>query len=203
MRMHGLIVAIVLAMVLADVPSACAQTSSAMRLADLVAQAERRNPQVAAAQQAVVAADARVLLVRAGRGPVITVSAAPGVSGGTSSQTAEGEGIAARNAVDQTKAALDVAVGLTPTSPIAVAAPPPIPRLTVSAPQLAARIEQRPEVRRAQADAAGAGTLLEVTGALTSLVQAGVTMARAEFDELAAVVSLRYALGRPVVEGAI
>lgn len=51
--------------------------------------------------------------------------------------------------------------------------------------------------------AAGAGPFLEVVDAQTALVSAEVTLARAEFDELAAVMSLRYALGRPIVDGAI
>jgi outer membrane protein TolC len=51
--------------------------------------------------------------------------------------------------------------------------------------------------------AAGAGPFLEVVDAQTALVTAEVTLARAEFDELAAVLSLRYALGRSLVDGAI
>lgn len=51
--------------------------------------------------------------------------------------------------------------------------------------------------------AAGAGPFLEVVDAQTALVAAEVTLARAEFDELAGVLSLRYALGRSVVDGAI
>lgn len=51
--------------------------------------------------------------------------------------------------------------------------------------------------------AAGAGPFLEVVDAQTALVAAEVTLARAEFDELAGVLSLRYALGRSLVDGAI
>jgi outer membrane protein len=51
--------------------------------------------------------------------------------------------------------------------------------------------------------AAGAATILEVIDAQTALVQAQVTLDNAQFDELAGVVSLRYALGRSVVDGAI
>ncbi len=51
--------------------------------------------------------------------------------------------------------------------------------------------------------AAGAGPFLEVIDAQTALAQAEVTLARAEFDELAAVLALRHALGRSVVDGAI
>ena len=51
--------------------------------------------------------------------------------------------------------------------------------------------------------AAGAGPFLEVIDAQTALVQAEVTLARAEFDELAAVIALRHAIGRSVVNGAI
>ncbi|MCL6553749.1 MAG: TolC family protein, partial [Firmicutes bacterium] len=233
---------------------------------------------------------------------------------------AEGKMIAARNAVDQAKAALNTAIGGPPFSPIAVAPPPPTPRLTVAAAELATLVEQRPEVRRALAQieaaeaglalaqaggglrvtldgrvtqsfnpslqttysvastvslplsdagrvqaqvaaananlaaaragvetarlsaqqqataallgilnararvasaqaqlafaqeslrlaqgryAAGAGPFLEVIDAQTALVQAEVTLAAAQFDELAGVISLRYALGRSVVDGAI
>lgn len=51
--------------------------------------------------------------------------------------------------------------------------------------------------------AAGAATILEVIDAQTALVQAQVTLDNAQFDELAGVVSLRYALGRSVVDGTI
>jgi len=51
--------------------------------------------------------------------------------------------------------------------------------------------------------AAGAATILEVIDAQTALVQAQVTLDGAQFDELAGVVSLRYALGRSVVDGTI
>jgi outer membrane protein len=234
---------------------------------------------------------------------------------------AEGELIAARNAVDQARASLNAAIGFAPTAPIAVAdAPPAVPAVRVAATDLAGLIEQRPDVRRAQADvevaeaavalaqagagsrvtinggvsqgltgttgtsysvtstvslplfdagrvqanvaaananleaararlqtvkvsalqqavaallsiqsararitsaraglafaqeslrlaqgrfAAGAGPLLEVTDAQTVLVQAEVTLATAEYDEVAGVISLRYALGRSVVDGAL
>jgi multidrug efflux system outer membrane protein len=51
--------------------------------------------------------------------------------------------------------------------------------------------------------AAGAGPFLEVIDAQTALVQAEVALATAEYDELSGVISLRYALGRSVVDGAI
>lgn len=51
--------------------------------------------------------------------------------------------------------------------------------------------------------ATGVGRLLEVTTAQTALVQAQVSLDGAQFDELTAVISLRYALGRSVVDGAI
>jgi outer membrane protein TolC len=51
--------------------------------------------------------------------------------------------------------------------------------------------------------AAGAATILEVIDAQTALVQAQVALDNAQFDELAGVVSLRYALGRSVVDGTI
>jgi outer membrane protein TolC len=426
MRGLGLIVAVWLAAVLVQPLPAAAQGPQPLSLADIVTAAQQRNPQVAAAQQAVAAAEAGVRLARSGRGPTVTASVTPSVSGGsTSAQTtqgfgtavsigtsyvlydsgqtahavrqaeanlkaaqaaleatrqdvaqsaalayvtvlrtergvsqseqvvvqnqellrlaesqfragvvprgdvvsaqaalaaAEGELIAAHNAVTQAGAALNVTIGLAPGAPIAVAPPSPMPLLTVGAADLAVLVEQRPEVRRALAEieaaeaalalaqagsglratvngnvseevtptqqatyaigvtaslpvsdagrsqaqgaqatanlaaaqarlqttrlavqqqalsgllsvldararissaragltsaqeslrlaqgryAAGAGTLLEVTGALTALAQANVTLARAEFDELSAVVSLRYALGRSVVDGGI
>ncbi|MGQ0571762.1 MAG: TolC family protein [Armatimonadota bacterium] len=233
---------------------------------------------------------------------------------------AEGELIAARNGIDQSKASLNVTAGLVPMSPIAVAQPQPIPPVTVAAAELAGLVEQRPEIRRGLAEieaaeagvalaqagntlrvtldgratqavapststtyslgptvslpladagrvqaqvteananlaaararietsrlnaqqqavaaylsildarariasaraglvfaqeslrlaqgrfAAGAGPLLEVIDAQTVLVQAEVTLARAEFDEVAGVIALRYALGRSVAVGAI
>ncbi len=51
--------------------------------------------------------------------------------------------------------------------------------------------------------AAGVASILEVINAQTALVQAQVTQSSAEFDQLAGVISLRYALGRSVVDGAI
>jgi outer membrane protein TolC len=233
---------------------------------------------------------------------------------------AEGELIAAQNAVEQTKAVLNAAAGLQPTSAIAVMPAPAAPPLTVAAANLATLVQERPEVKRAQADVevaeaglalaqvsnnlrvtldgratqgfspntqttyslggtlnlpvsdagrqqasiaeataslaaararidasvlsatqqavtafisvldarartasaraglmfaqeslrlaqgrfqAGAGPLLEVIDAQTALVQAEVALARAEFDEVAGVIALRYALGRSVVTGAI
>lgn len=233
---------------------------------------------------------------------------------------AEGELIAARNAVEQAKAALNIAIGFAPMAPIAVAPPLPVPPLTVAAADLPRLVEERPEVKRVLAEieaaeaalalaqagnslrvtltgsatqalapstttsyaitstlslpvadagrqqaqvaeatanlaalrariettrltvqqqavtallsildararivsaraqlafaqeslrlaqgrfAAGAGPLLEVTDAQTVLVLAEVTLARAEYDELAGVISLRYALGRSVVTGQI
>ncbi len=233
---------------------------------------------------------------------------------------AEGDLLAARNAFDQTVAALNVATGQAPFAPMAVAPAPAVPRLTVTPAGLPALVEERPEARRVLAEieaaeaalalaqaggglrmtldgrvahafapttqtiyslgttisfplsdagrvaaqvaeatanlasareriqsvrlalqqqalvaylaildarariasaraglefaqeslrlakgryAAGAGPFLEVVDAQTALVAAEVTLARAEFDELAAVLSLRYALGRSVADGAI
>jgi outer membrane protein len=233
---------------------------------------------------------------------------------------AEGELIAAQNAVEQTRAQLNTVVGNPPLAGLAVAAAPAAPALTITAAALAELVEQRPDVRRAMADVeaaetalalaqagnglrvslsgtvsqgitpnanttyslggavtlpladagrvqaqvaaataslaaartrveaarlnaqqqavsallaildararvvsaraglafaqeslrlaqgrygAGAGPILEVVDAQTALVLAEVTLARAEFDEVAGVVSLRYALGRSVVDGAI
>lgn len=232
----------------------------------------------------------------------------------------EGELLVARNAVDQTKAALNVILGQAPPSPVAVAPAPAVPALTIVPAGLSALAEERPEVRRALAEieaaeaalalaqasrglrmtvdgrgthafaptsqttysvgttisfplsdagrvdaqvaeatatlasvreriqttrltlqqqgfvaylaildararitsaraglafaqeslrlaqgryAAGAGPFIEVVDAQTALVAAEVTLARAEFDELAGVLSLRYALGRSVVDGRI
>jgi outer membrane protein TolC len=42
-----------------------------------------------------------------------------------------------------------------------------------------------------------------VIDAQTALVLAEVTLARAEYDEVAGIISLRYALGRSVVDGAL
>jgi outer membrane protein TolC len=233
---------------------------------------------------------------------------------------AEGDLIAARNAVDQATAGLNTVIGQGPLSTIAAASAPPVPQTTVAQAQLARLVEDRPEIRRAQADidaataavaaaqaggglqvalsggvtqgftptgqtvysigtnvsfplfdggrtsaqvaqaqanlaaakariestrlavqlqavtaltsitsararitsaqaglafaqeslrlsqgryAAGAATILEVIDAQTALVQAQVALDNAQFDELAGVVSLRYALGRSVVDGTI
>ena len=51
--------------------------------------------------------------------------------------------------------------------------------------------------------AAGAGTLIEVTTAQTTLLQAQVNLAAADSDQLAGVINLRYALGRSVVDGVL
>ncbi len=402
-----------------------AQTPRPHVLAELVAMADQRNPAIAAARQSVAAAEARVSLARAGRGPTVTATGSGATAGGGtptstpswSSSTgisasyvvydngqmviavrqaeanlkaaqmaleavrqdvaltvavayvnvlraertvllrqqvlvqsqellrvaegqfragvvpradvvraqsglasAEGELIAARNAVDQAKAVLNVALGQGPAGSIAVAPAPAVPTLTVSQADLVRLIEQRPEVRRVLAEieaaeaalelaraarglratldgratyhfapniqttyslgttlsfpvsdagridsgvaeataglagararvetarlsaqqqalggmlgildarariasaraglafaqeslrlaqgryAAGAGPILEVVDAQTALVQAEVTLARAEFDELAAVITLRHGLGRSVVDGGI
>jgi outer membrane protein len=403
---------------------ATGQAPAALGLAELVALADQRNPAIAAARQAVTAAQARVALARAGRGPTVTASTTPTVSSGSgltpqgfsasagvgatyvlydSGQiahavrqaeanlkaaqlaleatrqdvalsvaqayvnvlraeravrvreqvvvqtrellrlaegqfragvvaradvvraqanlaAAEGELLAARNAVDQAKAALNAAIGQPAATPLAVAPPPPTPRLTLAQAALPTLADERPEVRRAMAEleaaeaglalaqasggwrvtldaraaqnltpststtwsvsgavsvpladagrtaaavaeaqatlaaararietarlaaqqqslqaylnllsarariesaragllfaqeslrlaqgryAAGAGTLLEVTDAQTALVTAEQALANAEFDELAAALSLRHALGRSVVSGAI
>lgn len=233
---------------------------------------------------------------------------------------AEGELIAARNLVDVSKAQLNVAVGQPAVTLIAVAPPPPVPRLTLAAAQLTGFVDERAEVKRAMAEiesaalglslaqvanglrvtlngsasqaitgsggtawaitstvslpvsdagrntaqvaeatanleaararietarlavqqqslqallnlidarariesaraglifaqeslrlaqgryAAGAGSFLEVIDAQTALSNAEQTLARAEYDEVAAVLSLRHALGRSVIEGAI
>jgi len=424
MRTTALIVAVLLLSPL--VPPAAAQAPRAMSLADLVAVADQRNPTIAAARQAVLAAEASVALARAGRGPTVTASDTTATAGGGTTTTtppfstsvsvlasyvvydsgqvayavrqaeanlkssrlaleaarqdvsqnvglaylavlradravdqrrqqvvlnqelvrlaegqfragvvprsdvvraqaglalAEGDLLVALGNVDQTKASLNIAVGFGPVSPIVLAAAPPAPPLvTVAQAGLARLVEQRPEIRKALADieaaeaavalaqaggglrvtldgrvtqnfapgtngtyslgttfslpvsdagrvaasvaaatanlaaaqariestrltvqqqgvsallailsararivsaraglafaqeslrlaagryAAGAGTLIEVTDAQTALVQAEVTLASAEFDELAGVISLRYALGRSVVDGAI
>lgn len=51
--------------------------------------------------------------------------------------------------------------------------------------------------------AAGAAPIFEVTETQTTMVQAEVALASAEFDRLAAVLQLRRALGRSVVDGAV
>ncbi len=65
---------------------------------------------------------------------------------------ADGELLAARNAVDQTRAQLNVAVGQAAAIPVAVAEAPPAPRLTLAAGALPTLVDERPEVRRAMAD---------------------------------------------------
>jgi outer membrane protein TolC len=405
---------------------AAAQTPRLLTLAELISQADSRNPAILAARQAVQAAEAAVVVARSGRGPTLSASGSAGTSGGGTSATinqgfstaasisssyvlydsgqiqyavrqaeanvrasklsleitrqdiaqtvalayvtvlrtaravqqreqvvvqnrelvrlaegqfragvvaradvvraqaglaaAEGELIAAQNAVDQAYASLNQSVGSSPLTPIAVAAAPPAPRATVAATDLAGLVEQRPEIRRGQAQieaaeaavllaqsgaglkvtldgrvtqsltpntqttysigsgisfpladggrnqaqvaqananlaaaraniettrlavqqqatsallsifnararitsgqaqltfaqeslrlaqgryAAGAGPFLEVIDAQTALVQAEVALATAQFDELSGVISLRYALGRSVVDGAI
>jgi outer membrane protein TolC len=394
-------------------------------IVELIAVADERNPTLAAAKQIVTAAEARIALARAGRGPTVTASGTVGTAGGGTSTTtpsfsssvslgasytiydagqnalaikqaeanlrsaqlaleaarqdvsqsialayvnvlraersveqrqqevrrnqelvrvaegqfragvvpradvvraqaglaaAEGELIAAQNAVGQTKAVLNAAAGLEPVAPITVTAAPAVPPLTVAAANLSTIVQDRPEVRRAQADVAaaeaalavaqgsnnlrvtmdgratqgfapttqttyslggtvslpvsdagrqqasvaeatanlaaakaridvsrlsatqqavtayisildarartasarvgltfaqesqrlaqgrfqaGAGPLLEVIDAQTALIQAEVTLARAEFDEVAGAIALRYALGRSVVTGSI
>jgi multidrug efflux system outer membrane protein len=234
--------------------------------------------------------------------------------------SAEGDLIAAQNVVAQSKASLNQSIGASPIAPIAVAAPPPTPSVTVAATNIAELVEQRAEIKRGLAQieaaeaavllaqaggglrvtldgratqsfnpstqttysissgvsfplsdagrtqaavaqaaanlavaranietvrlsvqqqaasallgivsarariasaraqlafaqeslrlaqgryAAGAGPFLEVIDAQTALVQAEVALATAEYDELSGVISLRYALGRSVVDGAI
>ncbi len=249
-----------------------------------------------------------------------TVARADVVRAQANLAAAEGELIAARNAVDQAKASLNSALGQAAAMPLAVAPPPAVPSLTLTLAGLVAFVENRPEVRKALADiaaaeaalqlaqagggvrvtldgrvtrseapnetttysvsanaslpvsdagrvsasvaqananlqaskarietvrlnvqqqsvqaflniqnaqaritsaraglafaqeslrlaqgryAAGAGTLIEVTDAQTTVVQAQVTLASAESDQLAAMINLRYALGRSVVDGTL
>jgi outer membrane protein TolC len=403
-----------------------AQTPRLFTLAELITQADSRNPVVIAARQSVQASEAAVAIARSGRGPTLTASSSVGTSGGGTSvsttqgfstaasiassyviydsgqiqyavrqaeanvkaarlsleitrqdiaQTvalayvtvlraaravqqreqvvvqnrelvrlaegqfragvvaradvvraqaglaaAEGDLIAAQNAVDQAYASLNQSVGSSPLTPIAVAAAPDAPRVTVAAADLAGLVERRSEIQRGMAQieaaeaavllaqaggglrvtldgrvtqsvtpnsqttysigsgisfplsdagrtqaqvnqananlaaaranieaarltvqqqatsallsilnararitsaqaqlafaqeslrlaqgryAAGAGPFLEVVDAQTALVQAEVALATAQFDELSGVISLRYALGRSVVDGAI
>ncbi len=426
MRTLALMAVVLLAGTLMRPTMALAQAPPAFTLAQLITTAEQRNPAIAAARQAVIAADARIALARAGYGPTVTASGSSGTSGtstGTGTQgfsssasigatylvydsgqiahgirqaeasaraarlsleatrqdvalsvatnyvgvlraerdvrvreqivvqnrellrlaegqfragvvpradvvraqaglaAADGELLAARNAVDQNKAQLNAAVGQAAVTPIALAEAPPAPRLTLAAGALQALVDERPEVKRAMAEieaaeaglavaqasfglrvtvdgrvsqsiagtptgttwsvtsavslpvsdagrnnaqvaeatanleaarariettrltvqqqslqallnivssrgriesgragvafaqesfrlaqgrfSAGAGPFIEVIDAQTALAQAEVTLARAEFDELAAVLSLRHALGRPLVDGPI
>jgi outer membrane protein TolC len=271
-------------------------------------------------REQVVAQNRELLRVAEGQFRAGVVPRADVVRAQSGLASAEGELLAARNAVDQAKASLNVATGQAPSTPIAAAPPPPVPPLTVAMADLARLVEERPEVRRVLAEieaaeaalalaraggglrvsldgrvtrtmsplgqttysigstvsypvydsgrldaqvadaeaslaaarsrietarlsvqqqalaaylgildararitsaraglayaqeslrlaqgryAAGAGPILEVVDAQTALVSAEVTLARAEFDELAAALSLRYALGRSVVDGAI
>lgn len=271
-------------------------------------------------REQVVAQNQELLRLAEGQFRAGAVARADVVSAQANLATAEGDLIAARNAVDQSKASLNAAVGQAAAMPVAVAPAPTVPALTLTLASLVTFVDERPEVRKAMADilaataalqlaqaggglrltlngavtraqapteqtiysvgatasipvsdagrtdasvaqasanleavkarietarlnaqqqsvqaffnvqnararivstraalefaleslrlaqgryAAGAGTLIEVTTAQTTLLQAQVNLAAAESDELAGVINLRYALGRSVVDGTL
>lgn len=271
-------------------------------------------------REQVVAQNQELLRLAEGQFRAGAVARADVVSAQANLATAEGDLIAARNAVDQSKASLNAAIGQAAAMPVAVAPAPTVPALTLTLASLVTFVDERPEVRRAMADilaataalqlaqaggglrltlngavtraqapteqtiysvgatasipvsdagrtdasvaqasanleaakarietarlnaqqqsvqaffnvenararivstraalefaleslrlaqgryAAGAGTLIEVTTAQTTLLQAQVNLAAAESDQLAGVINLRYALGRSVVDGAL
>jgi len=267
-----------------------------------------------------VAQNQELLRLAEGQFRAGAVARADVVSAQANLAAAEGDLISARNAVDQTKASLNAAIGQAAALPMAVAPAPTVPIITLTLASLVTFVDERPEVRKAMADivaaaaavqlaqaggglrltlngavtraeapteqttysisttasipvsdagrtaasvaqananleaakarietarlnaqqqsvqaffnvqnaqarivstraalefaleslrlaqgryAAGAGTLIEVTTAQTTLLQAQVNLASAESDQLAGVVNLRYALGRSVVAGAL
>jgi outer membrane protein len=79
---------------------------------------------------------------------------------------AESDLIAARNDVDVAAAALNVALGREPATPIAVAPAPAPPRVTIAQADISRVAEQRPEVRRDQAT-------IDAATAAVSIAQAG------------------------------
>ena len=81
MRTLALTAAVVLAGTLVRPTAALAQAPPSLTLAQLITTAEQRNPAIAAARQAVVAADARIALARSGIGPSVTASGSTGTSG--------------------------------------------------------------------------------------------------------------------------
>ena len=271
-------------------------------------------------REQVVAQNQELLRLAEGQFRAGAVARADVVSAQANLATAEGDLIAARNAVDQSKASLNAAIGQAAAMPVAVAPAPTVPALTLTLASLVTFVDERPEVRKAMADilaataalqlaqaggglrltlngavtraqapteqtiysvgatasipisdagrtdasvaqasanleavkarietarlnaqqqsvqaffnvqnararivstraalefaleslrlaqgryAAGAGTLIEVTTAQTTLLQAQVNLAAAESDQLAGVINLRYSLGRSVVDGAL
>lgn len=81
MRTLALTAAVVLAGTLVRPTAALAQAPPSLTLVQLITTAEQRNPAIAAARQAVVAADARIALARSGIGPSVTASGSTGTSG--------------------------------------------------------------------------------------------------------------------------
>ena len=271
-------------------------------------------------REQVVAQNQELLRLAEGQFRAGAVARADVVSAQANLAAAEGDLISARNAVDQSKASLNAAIGQAAAMPVAVAPAPTVPVVTLTLASLVTFVDQRPEVRKAMADilaataalqlaqaggglrltlnsavtraqapteqttysvtttasipvsdagrtdasvaqasanleaakarietarlnaqqqsvqaffnirngearivstraglvfaleslrlaqgryAAGAGTLIEVTTAQTTLLQAQVNLAAAESDQLAGVINLRYALGRSVVDGAL
>src|SRR5262245_22681546 len=93
MRISTLMLATALLIVTAGSGPVRAQTPPAptpppaVALAALIATADERNPTIAAARQAVQAAEARIALARSGRGPTVSATAGVGTSGGGTSST--------------------------------------------------------------------------------------------------------------------
>ncbi len=78
---------------------------------------------------------------------------------------AQSDLISAQNSLDQARASLAVAIGSSATTPVAAAQPTPVPSVTVTQADLARLVEQRPELRKALADAEAAEAAVRVAQA--------------------------------------
>jgi multidrug efflux system outer membrane protein len=191
-------------------------TVTAAELATLVEQ----RPEIRRALAQIEAAEAAVLLAQAGGGLRVTLngSAAQAFNPNTQTTYAITSGVsfplsdAGRTDASVAQATANLAAARANIETTRLAAQQQATaallgivsaraRITSARAQLAFAQES---LRLAQGRyAAGAGPFLEVVNAQTALVLAEVTLATAEYDELSGVISLRYALGRSVVDGAI
>ncbi|MDR7418849.1 MAG: TolC family protein [Armatimonadota bacterium] len=191
-------------------------TIAATELANLVEQ----RPEIRRALAQIEAAEAAVLLAQAGGGLRVTLDGRATQSFNPNAQTtySVSSGVsfplsdAGRTQAAVAQAAANLAAARANIETTRLSAQQQATSALLGIVSARARIESaraqlafaQESLRLAQGRyAAGAGPFLEVIDAQTALVLAEVTLATAEYDELAAAISLRYALGRSVVDGAI
>jgi outer membrane protein TolC len=137
-------------------------------------------------REQVVAQNQELLRLAEGQFRAGAVARADVVNAQANLAAAEGDLISARNAVDQSKASLNAAIGQAAAIPVAVAPAPAVPPVTLTLASLANFVDQRPEVRKAMADiaaAAAAVQLAQAGGGLRVTLNGAVTRAQAPTEQ--------------------